>query len=208
MLWYGIICLFVGGTLFSYAADGRSGFGSTVLTASVSATDWAMPVSSLTGFVPDTHGVTHVELDEPGQLEIAGSEMMEYTGGAYAPGEAAWACVDSTGQAQPYPCLIVRRNSPQPHEVGAHVYNENSAAINEFVGFRIGEQETPFGAIAFPFQLAGALADFIGKVVLWDYSFLEGNAVYFKWLICWPLSGMVIIAIIKLLVDASSIFNL
>lgn len=208
MLWYGIVVLFVGGTIFSYVTDGRSGIGSTETRTHVGVGYWAIPVGSLAGFVPEKYGELYVEMDEPGQLSVGGSEVMEYIAGVYVNGHADWSCVTPGNHTLPAPCLIVRRSDPVEHAAGTYIYNENAAALNEFVGFRIAQRDTPFGALTFPFHAAGAIASFVGKVLLWDWQFLEGNAVYLKWFLCWPLSAMLIFAIVKLFIDAASIFSL
>lgn len=212
MLWYGIVVLFVGGTIFSYVTDGRSGIGSSETRTFVGVGYWAIPVGSLAGFVPEDYGQTYVEMEEPGELSVGGTEIMEYLAGVYvnpaSASDSTWRCATPDGHALPAPCLLVRRSDPVEHPAGTYVYNENAAALNEFVGFRLAQRDTPFGALLFPFHAAGAIGSFVGKVLLWDWQFLEGNAVYFKWFLCWPLSAMLIFAIVKLFIDAASIFSL
>ena len=208
MLWYGIVSLFVAGTVFSYMLDGRSGIGSTETTTAVGVGYWAIPVRSLSGFVPETYGEVFVEMDEPGELVVGGTEKMTYIAGVFAAGHSYWKCQSDALRSLPTPCLIVQRSEPVEHEAGEYVHNENAAALNDFIGFRVAERDTTVGKLTFPFHAAGAIIGFIGKVVIWDWNFLEGNAAYVKWFLLWPLSAMTIFAVIRLLIDAASIFSL
>ena len=206
MLWYGAVMLFVGGTVFSYVVDGRSGVGSTLVTAPVTVDYWVIPVQSLSGFVPEKYGVTYVEMEEPGELIVGGSETMEYIAGVYVNGDSYWSCRTPAGHSAPAPCLFVQRDDPVEHAAGEYVYNENAAALNEFVGFRMAERQEGLGVITLPLQMIGAVGSFVGKVIIWDWTFLEGNAQYFKWFLLWPLSAMLVVAIIRLALDAIGIF--
>ena len=206
MFWYGLVMLFVGGSFFSYLVDGRSGFGSTLLVESVNKTDTAIAVKSLTGFVPDKYGETTYALDEAQQLMIGGVETAAYQNIVY-PNTQSVGCTTG-GRTIPAPCIYLSRSDAVEHSEGEHAYNANSAALNEFVGFRVGQKSTSFGILTFPFQAAGAIGTFIAKVLLWDWSYLEGNAVYIKWFLLYPLSAAVIVALLKLFTDAASIFSL
>ena len=208
MLWYGLVMLFVGGTVFSAVVDGRSGIGTTETSAFVGVGYWAVPVHSLSGFVPEVYGELYVEMEEPEELQVGGTEVMTYVAGVYANGHSYWTCETPARTEMPAPCLIVRRTDPVEHAAGEYVYNESASALNEFVGFRIAERDTVIGKLTFPFYMAGAIAKFVGRALIWDWGFLDGNAVYFKWFLLWPLSAAVVFAIVKLLIDAASIFSL
>lgn len=207
MLWYGIVMLFVGGTVFSYMVDGRSGIGSTETTAFVGVGYWAIPVASLSGFVPEVYGETHVVLEEKAELSV-GEERMDYVAGVYVNGDSYYTCQSPARLTLPAPCIFVQRTDPAEHSPGTTVQNEAAGALNEFIGFRTAERDTVVGTLTFPFQMVGAIGAFLGKVLLWDWNFLEGNAVYVKWFLLWPLSAMTVFAIIRLLIDAASIFSL
>lgn len=207
MLWYGVVMLFVGGTIFSYVVDGYSGVGSTRVTAPVDVGYWVIPVETLSGFVPEKYGQTHVEMEAPVTLAVGDTETMEYIAGIYVNGDDYWTCATPEGRKLPAPCLFVHRSEPVVHAVGEYVYNDNAAAINEFIGFRMAEREEGFGAIALPFQMVGAISSFVVKVMIWDWQFLEGNAQYFKWFLLWPLSAMLVVASIRLALDTIGIFS-
>lgn len=207
MLWYGIICLWIGGTVFSYVADGRTGLGSTITTTAISPTSWVIPVQSLSGFVPDKYGEDYIELDRPNDLVVGGTEGMKYTAGVWTNRDPLWRCQIAEKVLAPPPCLIVERDEPVAHSVGEHVFNENASALNDFIGFRVGQSDTPLGALTFPFQALGAIGGFLVKVLIWDWTWLEGNMFYFRLFVLIPLNGMVIVAALRLYSEATSLFR-
>ena len=201
MLWYGIVMLFVGGTIFSYAADGRTGIGSTSAQTYIQAEDWMASVHSLDGFAPVASGAGRMEMDEPGRVVIGG-ESAEFTAVIYTNGATADAkCRRANSYEIAAPCLILRRDKPEKHARGTPIFNENAAALDKFLRFRIADRNTALGVIAFPFAAVGAMTEFVAKFLLWDYTFFEGNALYFKWFFCWPLSAMLIIALLRIFMD-------
>ena len=67
--------------------------------------------------------------------------------------------------------------------------NTSSSLINNAVGFNIAQQMSTAGAwktvIASPYTLMKTVV----KLVAWDFAFLEGKYVFFKYLILYPISA-------------------
>ena len=56
------------------------------------------------------------------------------------------------------------------------------------IGFNIVEQITTVGVFRTAFQLPLALVNGLAKALLWDFSYLEGDFVLFKYIILYPIS--------------------
>jgi hypothetical protein len=193
MLWYGIMFLFVTGSMFSFLMDGQSGIYSTRINSSfVTATTRYIPIVSTNGF-PASDSRVFIE-DE----EIAYDAINTTPGGC--PGMNP-PCLDTGTDGRGY-----NGTEATAHPVGTKVLSETAGLINQGISFRVGDVDTTWGKVTFPFQAVGALAKFVGKAILWDYSFLEGNAIYFKLVLLYPLSMMMIIALLRIFVDAASRF--
>ena len=192
MLWYGIMFLFVTGSMFSFLLDGRSGVAATTLTAAITDVSDYIPISSSSGFASSD---TRVFIED---------EEISY--------DSIYTTTDSYCSAQP--CLVVssggrgyNETEASSHSSGIKVLSETAGLINQGITFRVGNVDTLWGKITFPFQGIGALAKFVAKAIIWDYSFLEGNAIYFKLVLLYPLSMLMVVALVRLFVDAASRFT-
>tara|TARA_Y100000310_G_C20407357_1_gene680285 strand:+ start:97 stop:675 length:579 start_codon:yes stop_codon:yes gene_type:complete len=191
MLWYGIMFLFVTGSMFSFLIDGRSGIAATTLSAAVNTADLYLPITSSNGFASSD---TRVFIEDE---EIAYDSIQT--------------TIDGNCAAQP--CLVVSSSGrgyndteAASHASGIKVLSETAGLVNQGISFRVGNVDTTWGKLTFPFQAISALAKFVGKAILWDYSFLEGNAIYFKLVLLYPLSMMMVIALLRIFTDAASRF--
>lgn len=193
MLWYGVMFLFVTGSMFSFLMDGRSGVAATTLSAAITSTDGYIPIANNNGF------------DESDTRVFVESEELAY--------DSIQESVDANCPSGL--CLVINDvatgrgyngTTATGHDSGAKVLSETAGLINQGISFRVGDVESTWGKLTFPFQAIGALAKFVGKAIMWDYSFLEGNAIYFKLVLLYPLSMMMVIALLRIFVDAASRF--
>lgn len=190
MFWYGISMLFILFTLFAHLIEGESGIGSARTTHPVAVSDTVIHVSSLSGF--------------PNRMASArvGGEDISYAG----TGTSA-----SDGCTEEPPCLLMvsRGTAAAAHAEGTPVLTEAAADLNSVAAFRIGEVDSIWGTLTYPFQLAGVFGRFVAKTVVWDYDFLEGGlGLWVKIIILYPLSAATVFALLRLFVDAASILGL
>ena len=190
---------FIAGSMISFSMEGGSGVAATTLTdqdnvtggyQKLGAADTTIAVVSVRGFLPGGDRLT---------IE---KESILYTGV-----ENSTAVIDS----RVCPCLtgVVRGSNDytgeettaashkgpvaagvgSPPRKGTKVYNRGSSVVNQAIGFNIGETSSVLGKFKAGFQLPGALVKLVIKLVAWDFAFLEGNYVYFKYLFLYPISA-------------------
>lgn len=94
-----------------------------------------------------------------------------------------------------------RNTDAEAHSVGKRVYNDTTGMINRVVGFNIIETLANDGFISGSIKLIasiGTVARSIAQMVIWDYSFLEGSLVWFKYIVLYPISAGLIIVLFQL----------
>lgn len=189
MLWYGVTFLYVLMTMFSFMIDGQSGFYSSELRATLGSD----------GTVIDVTETIDLPFDSNMVMTIGNEKMI-----VVAPSE---------GCAAPKTCFhTVQRGIDETtatqHPAGSRIYSERAGALNDIVAFRVAEADTVWGKIKFPFQAANAYTGLVAKVVSWDYSYLDGNGIYFKLIFFYPLSALMVFALARMFTDALSILGL
>lgn len=86
------------------------------------------------------------------------------------------------------------------HSIGTRVYNPSTGMINQMIGFNIIQVLADDGFFKAGFRAFTALpqlAKSIGNMVIWNYSFLEGGLVWFKYAL-YALSAAMILDFINL----------
>ena len=184
MLFYGGVFLFIAGNMFSFMLDGVSGIAATRLTAAISPTDQYIPVVSASDF-PSSDVRVFIEDEEVQYTDIITSGSC---------GSFATPCLDTGASAAGRGF----NTTAAAHAQGTKVLSETLGLANQVVGFRVAEVEGVMGKLLFPIQMGFAVIKFLGKMVMWDYSFLTGNAVWIKIILLYPLSFVFVIALINL----------
>ena len=180
---------FICGTIISFSMEGGSGIAGTTLSDSITKDQTTVPVVSVTGF-----------LTVGDRLNIEKESIM-------------YGSVQSTGMFSIYtcPCLkdVVRgaddytgedtknvshigpgAGSPgTPSSKGTKVFNRGSSIVNQAIGFNVGEASSTLGKVTTGLKIPGALIKLVVKLVAWDFAFLEGNYVYFKYIFLYPISA-------------------
>ena len=79
------------------------------------------------------------------------------------------------------------------------VYNETTGFINQLVGFNIIQTfaDDGFfkGVVKFITGFDNLLIS-IANMLAWNYSFLEGNAAYFKYILLYPITAAMLLYLI------------
>ena len=177
---------FIAGSIIGLAFEGANGISSTRLTANITATDTTIPVGSVSGFLgSDYLNIRNETLSYSGR-QVSGtvdSKTCPCITGVQR-GQDDYTGESTEAKAHPGPDLT---KSPARH--GATVMNTSSSLINNAVGFNIAQQMSTAGAwktvIASPYTLMKTVV----KLVAWDFAFLEGKYVFFKYLILYPISA-------------------
>lgn len=216
MLWYGVAFLYVIMTLLSMMIDGHRGLGSTTLVTNISAGDKIIPIQNAFGF--GEYGVAFI-----GDEQIVYSSIQHTNvGGKSYPALIASGgrgggrsriqadgTISSSGVSIEVPGQRgYNSTSATAHFAGAAVYNERAEALNEALHFSLAETNSIWGTIQLPFQAIGVFSKFFAKVVTWDYQYLDGPGIWLKLIIFYPLSLMMILALLNVFKDAVSILGL
>lgn len=166
-----VLFIFTVGTILSFASEGTFALVTTVVAADVDDDDTTIPAGTVTGFI-DNHFI------------IIENEVIGYTGRTTtcpAPFTAAPACFTGVTRGD-------QQTTAVPHLLNTRLYNQTTGLINQMIGFNIVEQITTVGVFRTAFQLPLALVNGLAKALLWDFSYLEGDFVLFKYIILYPIS--------------------
>jgi len=176
----GLTFTFVIMQIISFNVEGYGGLAATSLTSTIALDAATVPVTTTSGFLtPD--------------YIVIGDEAICYT----------------TLTASSFTSLTrgCRDTEAQSHVAGARVYNETTSVMNEVVGFNIAETMSTSGAIRTITMVPRALLHAVPRLVMWDYSYLEGDLfgafplVYIKYLFLYPLSAGFLMAFIILTIN-------
>jgi len=166
-----LLFIFTVGTILSFASEGIFALVTTVLTEDIDKDDTTIPVGTVTGYI-DNHFI------------IIENEIIGYTGRTTtcpAPFTSSPACFTGATRGD-------QTTTPESYVTNQRVYNQRTGLINQMVGFNIAEQVTTVGVFRTAFQLPIALVSAISKTLLWDFSYLEGDFVIFKYIVLYPIS--------------------
>ncbi len=171
---------FVSLTVISAIVDGHTGLETTELTTGITETSTTLNVKTTDPFASQ------------GQL-ILGSETICYTGKN---------SVQFTGVTRGADCR--RHSEAQAFPVGQQVMVEGTGVVNQLVGFDILSAFGEGGISGFvlgSLNVVSNLPNFlsaVGRMLVWDYSFLDGSFVYIKFLILYPLSAGMVLSFVRL----------
>ncbi len=176
----GLTFTFVMMQIISFNVEGYGGLAATSLTSTIAYDAATLPVTTTSGFLPSDY-------------VVIGEEVICYT-----------SITATTFTSLTRGC---RDTAAQSHVLGSRVYNEATSVLNEMVGFNIAETMSTAGAIRTITMVPRALLHAVPRLVLWDYSYLEGDLlgafplVYIKYLFLYPLSAGFLIAFILLTIN-------
>jgi len=168
---------FIAMTMLSFAIEGQVGLAATRLSSPLDSEDTIAYVTTTDGFIDS-------------DIMMIEGEILYYTGKT----ETSF-----TGLTRGY-----RDTDIQTHKTSEKVFNEPTGLINQAVGFNIVEMMSRDGPIKVMWNLPGALVSFFAKLVMWDFSFLEGNLMgfplaYIKFLVLYPISAGFVIQGVQIL---------
>ena len=174
------VLTFVSMGILNAVLEGNTSLATTNLTASLSETATSMAVHRTQGF--SSNGVLNID-----------DERICYTGST---------ATTFTGLSRGQQC---RSNSAAAsHDSGQRVYSESPGVINTLVGFDIASAYSDGGLIGFvkgTVKSVSSLPAFmqaVAKMIAWDYRFLDGEYVYLKYILLYPLSAGMVLAFVRM----------
>jgi len=191
---------FIAGSMISFSMEGGSGVAATTIKdqsivtgyQNLTASDDTIAVVSVRGFLPGGDRLT-IEKESILYTSVEENFVLDGTGSRYCPcflgvvrGSNDYTGEETTAAGHLGP---VAAGVGSPPKKGTKVYNRGSSIVNQAIGFNIGETSSVLGKFKAGFQLPGALVKLVIKLVAWDFAFLEGNYVYFKYLLLYPISA-------------------
>lgn len=171
--------VFLAGQMLSFFIEGQIGLATTQLTAAVSNSTTTIPVNSTDGF-------------RSRDFIIIGNEHICYSGMTATSFTGATRGCQKT-DADSHPATDV--NGP------TIVYNPTTGLVNRFAAFRVvqtfADDGLVKGFITF-FSSLGSIAKDIATMLSWDYSYLDGMAVYVKYFFLYPITAGMALALTQL----------
>jgi hypothetical protein len=82
------------------------------------------------------------------------------------------------------------------HSAGAKVMNDEASVLNLMIGYNIMGTKTELGLLDAPKMVTAIFTRALPKIMMWDYSYLQGDLVYLKYALLYPLSIGFLIAFI------------
>jgi hypothetical protein len=171
---------FVSLTIISAIVDGHTGLETTELTSDITETSTTLNVRTTDPF------------SSAGQLMI-GDETICYTGKNG---------VQFTGVTRGEDCR--RHSEAQAFPIGQQVMVEGTGIVNQLVGFDILSAFGEGGISGFVLGTVNVVSNLpaflgaVGRMLVWDYSFLDGSFVFIKYLVLYPLSAGMVLSFVRL----------
>lgn len=166
------IFTFTCGSLIGFTSEGAFALITTSLVAEIDEEQTVIPVTSVDGFLTN-------------HFIILGNEVIGYTNtttNCPSPFTTAPACFTGATRGD-------RESSAAAHRIDTRVYNQPTGVVNQIVGFNVVQQMSAVGIVQLALQLPISFGVAFVKVLIWDFSFLEGPYVFFKYVVLYPLSG-------------------
>ena len=174
------VMTFVSLGLLNAILEGNTGLASTNLTATLSEDATTMSVQRTQGFTGS--GVL-----------VVGDEKLCFTGST---------ANTFTGLTRGQQCRS--DSAAASHAAGQRVYSESPGVINVLVGFDIASAYSDGGLFGFVKGTVKSVANLpafmqaVAKMIAWDYRFLDGEYVYVKYLLLYPLSAGMVLAFVRM----------
>ena len=148
--------LFVIFTFFSSIMEGSGGLNATKLNGAVTSAGVTLTVDSTVGFMT-------------ADVVIIGDEEIAYTGTT---------AVSFTGCTRGYNSTLA-----VDHTDNSQVYSPSSGVLNRALGFNVSSTGATAGTFAVITMTWNFLVKAVPNLIMWNYSFLEGQLVYVRYLL-------------------------
>lgn len=200
------MAVFISGTVFSLMLEGSDPLLSATTTIDIPRGALAIPVDSVAGW--PASGAFFLESEEVAydslvqQSAVPGDALCQQSyddGGLPVSGD-----LTDVGS----PCFLLlgppngraqNRSSEVAHASGAIVVSQTLGMIGAASAFDLPEVNGFLDAVAFGVATITGIARSIPKMIMWDYSFLEGNGFWIKLFLLYPLSFFTVMNLIQLL---------
>jgi len=161
----GYVALFIIMTFFSSIMEGGGGLAATQLNGAIDDDDVIITVDNTQGFLVADY-------------IIIGDEEIAYTGVT---------AVTFTGCTRGY-----YETEAKEHADNNNVYSPDSGVLNSALGFNLASTGATAGVFTVVTLTFGFLAKALPNLVMWNYSFLNGNLIYVRYLLMGIGVGMIV----------------
>jgi hypothetical protein len=171
------LAIWLAGMMFGFMSEGKSAFATTSLTAAVTEDDTTINVHTAEPFL-STDFVTLGNED----ICYADKTATTFTG-------LTRGCNDTSISA---------------HPITTRVYSEAGGFINKALSFEISSAFSEGGIIGTAkglFKSVKAIPDvlrLVAQVIQFDFGYLEGNGVYIKYLLLYPISAGLVFSLVRM----------
>jgi hypothetical protein len=172
-IYFVMIFLFVFGQIGSAMMEGTSGIATTRLDGAITESEvTTVMVGNTAGFYSAaTTGLNVIFID---------GEQIAYSG--------------LTGTTFTTLARGVGGTTPAAHSDNAIVYSSTPGHLNKLLGFQVAETDTIFGKFNVLIQLGGAIIGSLPAILTWDYAWMTGNGIWFRYF-GWCLSAIVVLGL-------------
>jgi len=168
------LVIFSIGTVLSATMEQEVAFAATSLTSDISDSATTVSVASTADFL------------DSGYIWI-GDERLQYTGKTDT---------SFTGVTRGIADENNEGGTASGHNEGDKVFNEKANIINTMLGYNRMATRTEIGIMEYPMFSWKILTVVIPKMIMWDYSFLEGDMVLLKYTLLYAISAGFLISFI------------
>jgi len=190
------VFVFLCGSLLSVLSEGKEGVATTTLSANITSTATTIPVVGVLN--RKGNGLLFLEQDKL----IIDDEVIEYSTGNVYSGLSGRACPDTSITTACFYNVTRGENKTDPidHTSGTIVFNEITGVVEVMTNFNLAEELSGAGIIKAPVIVPLAMATALPKMLVWDYSYLQNEYVYLKYILLYPMSAGFVWSMVILLI--------
>lgn len=171
-------------TIIAGIGENGLGLATTHLTQACDEDDFTLYVESTRGFLADGYVVIEGE-----RIDYAGTTTTSFTGATRG---GDWNAEET---------------EPASHANNSRVYSEATNVLNSALGYHVFSSVSVFGMFSIPMPNPRIFTVTIPKMLLWDYPFLDGHMMLFKYILLYPLSAGFLMALIVVVGSVLSRFS-
>ena len=203
-LWAFVMAMFITGQVFGLMLEGDDPLLSTTTSIDIPREARAIPVVSTTGwpssgkFFLEAEEIDYIGITSPGLLADLVCQTAYLAGGRPLSGDftdvlAPCFQLASDGQGRG-----LNRSDEVGHASGALVMSPTLGLIGTANTFDLPQVNNVVDVARFTISLVSGIVRTIPKMIMWDYSFLEGNAFWIKLFMLYPLSFLTVMSLVQL----------
>ena len=172
--------LFVIFTFINGIYENGGGIAATELNGAIDDDDTTITVDSTVGFLS-------------ADAIVIGDEQIAYTGTT---------ATSFTGCTRAYD-----QTDAEEHEDNSRAYTLSTNIINQSLGFNVASTSSTVGALSVATLTWGFLTTALPNMIVWDFAFLQGQMIIFRYILIAASIGVVVYLGIQMLQTAQGILT-